>query len=117
MTSPRQARARRTLMTTSIADEKGNTPAAETAQTPKPAKKARTSARAAHVAPSKAKAAKKASPAKKAPKSQKKAVTARDGSKKAEILALLRQPKGATLTMPPPSKGADTRIVKNVVVL
>ena len=84
-------------MTTSIADEKGNTPAAETAQTPKPAKKARASARAAHVAPSKAKAAKKASPAKKAPKSHKKVVTARDGSKKAEILALLRQPKGATL--------------------
>ena len=84
-------------MTTSIADEKGNTPAAETAQEPKRAKKARTSARAAHVAPSKAKAAKKASPTKKPPKSQKKAVTARDGSKKAEILALLRQPKGATL--------------------
>jgi len=84
-------------MTTSIADEKGNAPAAETAQAPKPAKKARASARAAHVAPSKAKAAKKASPAKKAPKSHKKAVTARDGSKKAEILALLRQPKGATL--------------------
>src|ERR1700730_13476145 len=73
MTSPRQARARRTLMTTSIADEKGNTPAAETAQTPKPAKKARANARAAHVAPSKAKAARKASPAKKASKSHKKA--------------------------------------------
>jgi Protein of unknown function (DUF3489) len=83
-------------MTTSIADEKGNTPAAETAQTPKPAKKARASARAAHVAPSKPKAAKKASPAKKAPKGAKKATGARDGSKSAKVLDLLKRPGGAT---------------------
>jgi hypothetical protein len=84
-------------MTNSITEEQGTTPAAETAQAPKPPKKARVSARAAHVAPSKAKSVKKASPAKKAPKGHKKAETARAGSKKAEILALLQRPKGATL--------------------
>ena len=58
----------------------------------------------AHVAPAKAKATKKASPAKKAPKGQKKApkgkkhaVAARDGSKTAQVLDLLKRPDGATL--------------------
>jgi hypothetical protein len=82
-------------MTTSITEETGTVPA--TAAKPKPAKKARVAPRPAHVAPTKAKAAKKASPAKKAPKGHKKARTARDGSKAAEILDLLKRPEGATL--------------------
>ena len=52
------------------------------------------------VAPKKAKSGKKASPAKKAPKSPKsapKATAARDGSKAAKVLELLRRPDGATL--------------------
>jgi len=64
---------------------------------PKATKKARVRARGAHVAPKKGKAAKKASPAKKAPKAQKEAGAARDGSKAAKVLDLLKRPVGATL--------------------
>ncbi|MGD1092192.1 MAG: DUF3489 domain-containing protein [Bryobacteraceae bacterium] len=73
--------------------------APDTAET-KAAKKAKAGARAAKVAPAKAKAGKKASPAKKAPKSRTKAKIAkpeaRDGSKTAKILDLLKRPGGAT---------------------
>jgi hypothetical protein len=66
----------------------------------KPAKKARVGARRANVAPAKPKSGKKASPAGKAPKSAKKAKagkpTARDGSKAAKILDLLKRSGGAT---------------------
>jgi hypothetical protein len=48
------------------------------------------------VAPKKGKSGKKASPAKKAPKGAKKATAARDGSKTAKILDLLKRPGGAT---------------------
>ena len=67
-------------------------PAAET----KPNKKASVAKRARNVAPAKAKPGKKATPAKKAPKGEKKANSARDGSKAAKILDLLKRPGGAT---------------------
>jgi hypothetical protein len=79
-----------------------NTPnAEETAQAtgtekPKASKKARVGAQRAHVAPKKGKAAPKAKVAKKAPKAAKKA-GARDGSKAAKVLDLLKKPDGATL--------------------
>jgi len=78
-----------------------NTEATETAlappaQEPKATKPARVGARRAHVAPKKAKSGKKASPAKKAPKGEKKAAGARDGSKTAKLLDLLKRPGGAT---------------------
>jgi hypothetical protein len=78
-----------------------NTEQIETAPTagsaePKPTKKATAGARRANVAPKKGKPGKKASPAKKAPKSEKKATGARDGSKAAKILDLLKRPGGAT---------------------
>ena len=81
---------------TSITVETGAAQATAAAQ-PKPTKKARVAPRRAHVAPKKSKSEKKASPAKKAPKGGKKAGTARDGSKAAKILDLLKRPEGATL--------------------
>jgi hypothetical protein len=84
-------------MNTSIAEETGTAPATATGAQPKPTKKARVAPKGAHVAPKKAKSGKKASPAKKAPKGQKKARVARDGSKTAKILDLLKRSGGATL--------------------
>ena len=88
-------------MTTLIPEE--NTTAATTASSrkPKPNKKARVAPRRAHVAPAKAKSARKATPAKKAPKGRTKREVAkpkaaRDGSKTAKILDLLKGPGGAT---------------------
>jgi hypothetical protein len=80
----------------SIAEETGAATATATAQ-PKATKKARVAARRAHVAPKKARSGKKSSPVKKAPKAAKKAGGARDGSKAAKILDLLKQADGATL--------------------
>jgi hypothetical protein len=80
-------------MTTLTTEETG----AATAAAPKATKKARVARQRADVAPKKSKAAKKASPAKKPPKSAKKAGAARDGSKAAKILDLLKRPDGATL--------------------
>jgi hypothetical protein len=68
----------------------------ETAPETKAIKKAAAGARRANVAPAKGKAGKKAAPAKKAPKSAKKATGARDGSKTATILEMLKRPEGAT---------------------
>jgi hypothetical protein len=82
---------------TSIAEETDTGQTTTAAAQPKPTKKARVAPRRAHVAPKKAKSAKKASPAKKAPKGGKKAGTARDGSKAAKILDLLKRADGATL--------------------
>lgn len=62
----------------------------------KPAKKATAGARRANVATKKAKSGKKTSLAKKAPTGAKKAAGARDGSKAAKILDLLKRPNGAT---------------------
>jgi hypothetical protein len=83
-------------MTTLTTEETGTAQATATAQ-PKATKKARVAPRRAHVAPKKAKSGKKASPAKKAPKGHKKAGAARDGSKAAKILDLLKRPDGGTL--------------------
>ena len=75
--------------------EQTETAPASAAET-KPAKTARAAKRGAHVAPKKGKPGKKASPAKKAPKGAKKPGPARDGSKAAKILDLLKRPGGAT---------------------
>ena len=84
-------------MTTITTEEETGAATATASAQPKAAKKARVAPRRAHVAPKKGKAGKKASPAKKAPKGAKKASTARDGSKAAKILDLLKRPEGATL--------------------
>ena len=81
---------------TSNAEETGTAQAAA-AGGPKATKKARAGARRAHVAPAKGKAGKKASPAKKTPRGQKKADGARDGSKAARVLELLKRAGGASL--------------------
>jgi hypothetical protein len=62
----------------------------------KSTKKANTGALGANVAPNKAKAGKKAAPAKKAPKGATKAKGARDGSKTAKVLDLLKRAGGVT---------------------
>jgi hypothetical protein len=80
---------------TTLTTEETDT-AMATAQ-PKASKKARVAAKRAHVGPKKTKAGKRASPAKKAPKGAKKAGAARDGSKAAKILDLLKRAEGATL--------------------
>ena len=90
-------------MTTSISEETGTAQATVAAAPPKATKKANVAKPARHVAPAKAKSAKKATPAKKAPKGAKgakpakKESGARDGSKTAQILDLLKRPGGATL--------------------
>jgi hypothetical protein len=94
---------RRNHMTT-ITDEAGTAQAAVAAEPkPKPTKKATVAKKGAHIAPAKAKATKTASPAKIAPKAKKsapkgkKTAAARDGSKTAKVLDLLKRPDGATL--------------------
>jgi len=87
-------------MIASTTEENGTAQA--TGVQPKPAKKARVAPRRTHVAPKKTKAAKKASPAKKASRggknaSAKKAGAAREGSKTAKVLDLLKRSEGATL--------------------
>ena len=67
----------------------------ETAE-PKAKKGARGGAQRANAAPKKAKSGKGPTPAKKAPKRAKTADGARDGSKTAKILEMLRQAGGAT---------------------
>jgi len=64
---------------------------------PKPGKKARVAPTRAHVAPKKGKTAKQASLGKKAPNAATKTGAARDGSKVAKVLDLLKRPDGATL--------------------
>ena len=81
---------------TSTTEETGAAQAAGT-EKPKPGKKARVAPTRAHVAPKKAKTAKKASPGKQAPKAAKNEGAARDGSKAAKVLDLLKRPDGATL--------------------
>ncbi|HUA85865.1 MAG TPA: DUF3489 domain-containing protein [Bryobacteraceae bacterium] len=79
--------------------EQTETAPASTTAEPKATKKASAGARRAPVAPKKGKSGKKASPAKKGPKAQrgaKKNDSARDGSKAATILELLKRPGGAT---------------------
>jgi hypothetical protein len=76
--------------------EATETPTALGVEEPKATQKAHAGAGRAHVAPKKAKSGKKATPAKKAPGSAKKATGARDGSKAAKVLDLLKRPGGAT---------------------
>jgi hypothetical protein len=95
-------------MTTSITEEAGTAPATGAGDKPKPNKKATPTPRRAPVAPAKTKAGKKATPAKKAPKGRTKAKTAkagakaakpevaREGSKTARILDVLKRPGGVT---------------------
>ena len=84
-------------MTTSTTEENANAQAPAASAKPKATKKARVAPRRAHVAPAKGKAGKKASPAKKAPTARTKAAAARDGSKTAKVLDLLKRKDGATL--------------------
>ena len=67
-----------------------------TTSEPKATKKASAGARRANVATKNAKSAKKPKSAKKAPKTPKKATSARDGSKTAKVLELLKRPGGVT---------------------
>jgi Protein of unknown function (DUF3489) len=91
------AKRRNSMTSNTEATEKTESPAPHE---PKSTKAARAGARRAHVAPTKAKAGKKTSPAKKAPKATKKAKgeksAARDGSKTAKVLDLLKRPGGVT---------------------
>src|SRR6266436_6818300 len=84
-------------MTTSITEETSAAQSTAPTKEPKAGKKARVAARRAHVAPKKAKSAPKAKAAKKAPKGSRKAAGARDGSKTAKVLGLLKRPNGVTL--------------------
>jgi len=86
-----------------IPAETPNNEAGTLAEQPKPAKKPRAAAHRAHVAPSKARSGKQASRAKKATKGaksakspKKKATGARQGSKTAKVLDLLKRSGGAT---------------------
>ncbi len=91
---------------TTLTEETGTAPATAASDKPKPNKKATRAPRRAPVAPAKAKSGKKASPAKKAPKGRTKAKAAkpeaakpevaREGSKTARILDLLKRPGGVT---------------------
>jgi hypothetical protein len=90
-------------MITSTTEETGTAAATALSEKPKATKKGGAGARRAPVAPAKAKSGKKASPAKKAPKGRTKAKPAqpakpeaRDGSKTAKILDLLKRPCGVT---------------------
>jgi Protein of unknown function (DUF3489) len=73
------------------------TTAQPTGEKPKPGRKARVAPKRAHVAPKKAKTPTKAKVTKKGPTAAKKARSARDGSKVAKIIDLLKRPNGATL--------------------
>jgi Protein of unknown function (DUF3489) len=81
-------------MTTSITEETGTAPATTAGEKAKATKKAVAGARRANVAPAKGKAGKKATPKKKAPRSARN--DAREGSKTAAILDLLKRQGGAT---------------------
>ena len=88
---------------TSNAEEQANPPAAATVQPPKATKRAHVAPHKRRVAPAKARSGKKASSAERRPKSQKAAkqakpaAGAREGSKAAKVLGLLRRPDGASL--------------------
>ena len=87
-----------------IPAETTNTGAGAPAEQPPPAKKPRSAAQKAHVEPSQAKSGKRATPAKKAntgakaaQSPKKKATGARQGSKTATVLDLLKRSGGASL--------------------
>jgi hypothetical protein len=88
-----------------ITDETENATIQAAAEQPKPATKATAAPRRPRVAPSKAKSGKKATAPKKAAKTQKSAkkagkakpAGAREGSKTAQVVAMLQRKNGATL--------------------
>jgi hypothetical protein len=110
-----------------IPEETAHTEAGAPAEQPTPAKKPRSAAQKAHVAVSRAKSGEKASPAKKANKgamsaksSKQKASGARQGSKTAKVLDLLKRPGGASLKELRKTTGcqahyADVRIMPTCV--
>ena len=89
-------------MTTSTTDEEAAT-AGTASQEQKPEKKAKAAPQKPRVAPAKAKSGTKTTPAKKAPRAKKTTQqakppeAAREGSKTAKVLDLLKRPDGATL--------------------
>jgi Protein of unknown function (DUF3489) len=88
-------------MTTLVSEENGTRAATASSKKPKAIKKPRVAPRRAHVAPAKAKSLRKATAAKKAPKGRlepqvAKSRVARDGSKTAKMLDLLKRHGGAT---------------------
>jgi hypothetical protein len=88
-------------MTTLIPEENGTLAATASSNKPKAKKKPRVAPRRAHVAPTKPKSHRKAKASKKAPKGRTepqvtKPRVARDGSKTATMLDLLKRPGGAT---------------------
>jgi len=82
---------------TALTSEETRAAQATSAEKTKRGKKARVGQKRAHVAPKKAKAAQNAKALKKAPKVEKKAGSARDGSKAAKIIDLLKRSNGVTL--------------------
>ena len=82
------------MTTSTTEDRKAHVTGAERAN---PSKKARVARTRAHVAPNRAKLAPKAKALKKAPNGAKKAGSARDGSKAAKVLDLLKRPEGASM--------------------
>ena len=87
-------------MTTLIPEQNESSAADANSKKPKANKKARVAPRRGNAAPTKTKSARKPIPAKKAAKGrtkpQAKPKVARDGSKTAQILDLLKRPGGAT---------------------
>jgi len=88
-------------MTTVIPEKNGSSSAMPSGKKPKANKRTRVAPSRANVVPVKANSARKAIPAKKTPKGRTKrevakAKGARDGSKTAKILDLLKRPGGAT---------------------
>jgi hypothetical protein len=80
-----------------LTTEATGTAQASGAEKAKPAKKAQGALKRAHVASKTPKLAPKTKPFKKRPKATKKAGAARDGSKTAKVLDLLKRPHGVTL--------------------
>jgi hypothetical protein len=88
-------------MTTLVSKQNGTQATTASSKQPKANKKPHVASRHAHVARAKAESARRAKPAKKASKGRSKpevakARVARDGSKTAKILDLLKRPGGAT---------------------
>ncbi len=84
-------------MTTSITEHQQATHATTAVEKLEAAKKARTRARQPRVPPTKAKSGKKATLTKKGAKARQKPAGARQGSKTAKVLDLLKRSDGATL--------------------
>jgi hypothetical protein len=84
-------------MTTSITEHQPATDAMATAEKLETPKKAHSRARQPLVPPTKTKSADRATPAKKRAKSRQKPAVAREGSKTAKVVDLLRRSGGATL--------------------